>query len=369
MTFVSGIPAVQPAATAPRELARLRARIDASLAQFMDRRRAQYLAQPLFAPLYEDLQKFVSRPGKRLRSLIFLLAHGFFARDEEASEADLLGIGVCLELLHGFILIHDDIIDRSDVRRASPTLHRLIEKRLPAFMDRGRVGRNLALVLGDILFALAQSSLVESGLPAEVRMRLSAWLLQCIVDTGFGEVADVLHGTRDVAKVSLADIEQMYLLKTTRYTLECPMAMAAIVAGYGDDELDALARFARPAGLAFQIQNDLQEFERFEVSDADVSPDMIEGKKTLLMRAAFELLDEPDRGLLQLCFSAPLSEGTLSKARELIAKSGALALQRQRMDDLFAEADHEARQSGFDASVQDGLISLSRLVREATARC
>ena len=101
--------------------------------------------------------------------------------------------------------------------------------------------------------------------------------------------------------------------------------MAAVLNGVDAAGLEALGRIAQPAGLAFQIQNDLQEFARFEVSDAEVPADILEGKKTLLMRAAFDLLNENDQGFLQLCFSAGTpTEGNVSKARELITKSGAV---------------------------------------------
>ena len=133
--------------------------------------------------------------------------------------------------------------------------------------------------------------------------------------------------------------------------------------------MDALGRIARPAGLAFQIQNDLQEFARFEVSDADVPADILEGKKTLLMRTAYDLLNENDRGFLQLCFSAGTqTEGTLSKARELITKSGAVGRLTARVNELFASADTETRRSAFPPDVQDGLLSLVQLVKDV-ARC
>ena len=189
-------------------------------------------------------------------------------------------------------------------------------------------------------------------------------LLGCMVETGFGEVADIVHGTRDVAKVSPVEIEWMYLLKTTRYTVECPLAMAAVLNGVDPAGLAALTRVARPAGLAFQIQNDLQEFARFEVSDAEVPADILEGKKTLLMRAAFDLLNETDQGLLQLCFSAGVpTEGTVSKARELITKSGAVTALTDRMKALFQESDEAINGSGFSAAVQEGLAGLIHLVR------
>jgi geranylgeranyl diphosphate synthase type I len=366
-------PEVQPL-FAPPEITALRARIDEKMAGQLAAERAGYLRQPLFATLYDDLSDFVCRPGKRLRALLFLLAQRVFASNgfpgAQIADADLLGVGVSLEFLHGFILVHDDIIDRAETRRALPALHRVIESRLPSFTDRRRASRNLALVLGDILVALAQKSLLQTGLPAEMKTRLSAHLLGCTLETGFGEVADILHGTRDVAKVSLAEIEQMYLLKTTRYTIQCPLAMAAILAGAGPEQLEALGRIATPAGLAFQIQNDLQEFARFELSDAEVPADIREGKKTLLIRTAFELLSEPDQGLFQMCFSAgAATEATISKARELIAKSGAAALLAGRMAALLEQADAEARRANFAPETRAGLIGLIHLVREAAARC
>jgi geranylgeranyl diphosphate synthase type I len=358
---------------APDEIKALRVRVDGFMVEYLAGQRGQYVCHPAFATLYDDLAEFVCRSGKRLRPLLFLLSYAVFRRAEEAPsplpESELLAVGASLEFLHGFILIHDDIIDRADTRRRLPSLHRVIEGRLPSFSDRQRTGGNLALVMGDVLFALAQKCLLETNLDPAMRTRLGALLLCCMVETGFGEAADIIHGTRDVSKVSLPEIEQMYLLKTTRYTIECPLAMAAMLAGAGAPELDALARIARPAGLAFQIQNDLQEFARFEVSDAEAPIDILEGKKTFLIRTAFALLNETDQGMLQLCFSnGTPTEATMSKARELIVKSGAVGRLTRTMEELFAEADAQVAQSGFCPAVQEGLTSLIRLVR-GTAAC
>ncbi len=357
------------------DLREIRGRIDTFLASYLEKERIEIARHPAFDTLYDDLAEFVCRPGKRLRPLLFLLSYRIFQPADAAEEAeptiseDLLAIAASLELLHGFILIHDDIIDRSETRRSLPTLHRVIESRLTPFSDRPRVGANLALVLGDVLFALAQKCLFHEprNVPAELRLQLGELLLSCMVETGFGEAADIIHGTRDVSKVSLGDIETMYLLKTTRYTIECPLAMAALLAGSSAEELAQLSRVARPAGLAFQIQNDLQEFARFEVSDAEVPADILEGKKTMLIRTAFARLGESDQGLLQLCLSggAP-SEGTVSKARELVVKSGAVSRLGTTMEALFAEADEAARSTAFRPEVSEGLSALIRLVRGAT---
>ena len=119
--------------------------------------------------------------------------------------------------------------------------------------------------------------------------------------------------------------------------------------------------------LAFQIQNDLQEFARFEISDAEVPADILEGKKTLLIRTAFARLGESDQGLLQLCLSgAAPSEGTVSKARELVVKSGAVARLGKTMETLFREAEQAAHSEVFRPTVREGLVALIRMVRGAT---
>ena len=361
------------------ELRALRTGLDTFLAEWLlDQREAAGAdAHPTFTILYDDLREFVCRPGKRLRPLLFLLAHRIFTGSGQPSSlspqpSSLLPVAASLELLHAFILIHDDIIDRSELRRALPTLHRVIEHRLTPFSDRRRAGRNLALVMGDILFALAQRCLLEApGIDPALRTRLASLLLGCMVETGFGEVADIIHGTRDVSRVSVPEIEQMYQLKTTLYTVECPLAMAALFAGVGDaPTLAALGRVARPAGLAFQIQNDLQEFARFEVSDAEVPSDVLEGKKTLLARTAFDRLNENDRGMLQLCLDhgEPPSEAKVGMARDLVAKSGAIGHLAVRMETLFAEADAAARVETFPEPIRAGLAGLIRMMRGASAQ-
>ena len=374
LAFVSTRVQDGPVRPDPALLARLRAGIDARLRAFLGAQRADYLRQPVFATLYDDLTEFVCRPGKRIRPVLFLLACRVFGngagRDRRRiapSEEELFAVGASLEFLHAFILVHDDIIDRAETRRGQPTLHRVIEGRLSSFVDRRRAGRNLAMVMGDILFALAQRCLLETSLPGETTVRLGALLLGCMVETGFGEAADIAHGTRDMAKVSQEEIEHMYCLKTTCYTVENPLAMAAVLHGVDAAGVESLGRIARPAGLAFQIQNDLQEFARFEVSDAAVPADILEGKKTLLLRTAFDLLNETDRAFLQFCFSTGTpTEGTVSKAKELITKSGAVGRLTAKVDELFASAEAEAHRLPFKTEVQEKLWGLIQLVREVS---
>lgn len=342
----------------------LRARIDAQVGECLSRPcLGDAIANTLlFHTLFEDLQNFTLRPGKRIRPLLFLQSAEIFSR-EPLSERGLIAVAASLEMLHAFILIHDDLIDHSETRRGEPSLHKVLESRLATLHNRQQTAQNLALVLGDVLFARAQQAILQSGL--EYRAELLSLLLDYLTDTGCGELADILYGVRDVSKVSHDEIEQMYWLKTTLYTIECPLVMGAVLAGCEPPVIDALKALAKPAGLAFQIQNDLKDFARFEVSDDDIPDDLLEGKKTLLVRTAYELLGDTERTLLQLCLGSPIpTESTVAKAKELILKSGAEPVLRKTMETLFEEACVLAQDDVFYKEQSHALLVLLQNVRK-----
>jgi len=338
--------------------------IDSAMRDFLDAKKASFAAQRIDSALYEDMAEFACRPGKRIRPLLFLAGCELFGPRLSIPQVSLMKVAVSLELLHAFILIHDDIIDQSELRRNLPTLHKALGGRVSAYTDRERAGHDLALVMGDVLFALAQLAIVESDLPPATQSRLLRKLLGYIIQTGFGETADIVYGLRDISKVGLGEIEQMYLGKTTRYTFEAPLAMAAIVTDCLASLQNAIAPIVEPAGLAFQILNDLQEFEQFEVADI-ASSDILEGKKTVLMQTAFSRLSDPDRSLLQMCLSgAPGREAAATKLRELVLRSGAIEILHQETEALFTESSRRIDEAGLPLESANGLKRLFLTVAE-----
>ena len=344
------------------EIFRARNKIDDGLHRFLADQRSRFADDSSENVLFENTVEFVCRPGKRIRPLLFLAGCQLFGAQRASKQKPLLQASLSLELLHAFILVHDDIIDQSELRRGLPTLHRALGARLSAYTDRDRAGHDLALVMGDILFALAQSAIVESGLPATKQIRLLRQLLTYTVQTGLGETADILYGYRDISKVSLKEIERMYLAKTTRYTFEAPLRLAAIAADLPDAQQQAIIEFVEPAGLAFQILNDLEEYEHFEITDV-ASSDILEGKKTVLMQTTYSRLKENDRTLLQMCLSgATGKEVAATKIRELVVRSGSIKVLRETCDRLFGEADRRISAGGFDPAVAQGLQDLLQAI-------
>ncbi|SDT98187.1 geranylgeranyl diphosphate synthase, type I [Verrucomicrobium sp. GAS474] len=329
------------------------ARLDAFLARFFREQAERYDYGAFFEPLYDDLSRYVLRRGKRLRPLLLAASYRHFRHfghpggaaplsfesgiDEETA---LLRAAAAMELFHAFTLIHDDVIDRSDLRRGLPSFHRAVEARLGLGKGREKEAEGIALVAGNLLHALALDTLLASGFPVARREAALRRFLQAAADTGAGEIGDIVLGTRDIASVSLAEIEQVSHLKTTRYTFEAPLALGAILAGADEASLLDLARVAEPLGLAFQIANDLKDYNdlRPETGGAD----LLLGKRTLLLRLAYERLPEAERPLLRLALALPAADPSrLPLLRELIGKSDAPAQLRERQAALRLQARRE----------------------------
>jgi geranylgeranyl diphosphate synthase type I len=205
-------------------LSALRERLDREL-------RACLAASPAWRELadhspevFSRVETFVFAAGKRLRPLLFTLLYRGYARQPAAGAVQ---VALALELLHAFVLIHDDIVDRSPLRRVGPTLHR----RFAADLDlaaHGRVqGEDLALVAGDVLYALALHLYQTAELPPALREQGMVCLTEAALLTGQGELRELLQTLRPPATVVEAELIEIYDLKTAHYTFCCPMVLAA----------------------------------------------------------------------------------------------------------------------------------------------
>jgi geranylgeranyl diphosphate synthase type I len=193
------------------------------------------------------------RGGKRLRAV--LLAVGYRACEPgEPGEGSECGIakavvqaGVALELLQAYLLVHDDWIDGDDVRRGGPSV--------PAMM-RGRFERTradaMSVLAGDLAVAWAQRALLEIALPAPRVAAAARELARMQDEVVQGQILDVAGEARDALAV-----EAMHNLKTASYTVRGPVAMGASLAGASEAQLEELARFSTPLGVAFQIRDDV----------------------------------------------------------------------------------------------------------------
>ncbi|MEZ5405104.1 MAG: polyprenyl synthetase family protein [Verrucomicrobiia bacterium] len=324
---------------------------------------ARFSQNDFFEPLYYDVVEFASRRAKRIRPILFLASYGIFSRERKIA-SNLWQMAAALELLHSFILIHDDIIDQSEKRRGLSTFHKLIESKQGNRFQKEKIGQNIALVMGDILLVLAIETFSQAAERSSLKQVVLQKFLSYVTETGMGEVHDILLSASELGRVNFLEIEQMYHKKTTRYTIECPLLLGALLGGKKEEKLFALEAFARPVGMAFQIQNDLLEFEHFDSNDVMFQSDILEGKKTFLLRAAYENLSDTDRAMLQLCLKPGLGKTSVYQIHELIQKSGAVELLNEKVKQLFEEAGAVLVNSPLCEAEQQELLLLINWIRQ-----
>lgn len=297
---------------------------------------------PSLEPTWRTLKAFLRRPGKRLRPLLFLLSYRLFDPKAAPPPLPALRVAAALELFHAFALIHDDLIDCSESRRGKPTLHRALEQDV---LRDERNAKSLSLVLGDILFGFAIECFIDPELPPERAQPAMRYFLRIAQETGKGQAAEITHLALPLAEIDEAEIKHTYHLKTTRYTFECPLILGAILAGANHEIREALSDFARPLGLAFQIENDLHEAELLPDAAPDLAYDFHCGVKTLLLKRLYDLLPAEDQHALVAALRQSTSPEGLGVIAQLLAQSGVAKQLHEEVRGHFSDVCQSLRES------------------------
>lgn len=268
----------------------IRKNIDRSLASFLDTVKRDYKLHLVSPILFESIREFTLREGKRLRPLLLILTYKGYAPASKKISRKLYNASTCMEFLHNFMLIHDDIIDRSDLRRGKPTMHKILEGTVPSETP-AKLGIDLGIIAGDIVYALAIDAFLSIDEPAERKERALKYFIQTAAFTAMGEFIDTVSGVKPVEEVDEKEVFLNYTLKTARYTFDCPMVTGAILAGAKDKEIKSISRFGILIGQAFQVQDDIIGIFETEANiGKSILSDLAEGKKTLLVTHAFSVL-------------------------------------------------------------------------------
>lgn len=334
-------------------------KIDLAISEFLDRRIAQAAkVSPASELLMKNIKEFSLRKGKRIRPLFVVFGFKCFA---EGREDEIIKASIATELLHDYLLIHDDIMDGSDLRRGLPTFHKVYEKIYAGqkVSNPKLYAENSAILAGDILSAISSQPILESGFPEELRIKAVKKFNETNCQTGFGQELDILLELNENAKAK--DVDLVHTLKTAKYTVESPLHIGAILAGATNEQLKVLSDYAIPAGRAFQIQDDvLGVFGSEEKIGKPVDSDLKEGKKTLLTVHALEKASpKQKKRLLEILGNQGISMKDVLDARKIIKETRSLEHSRTLAKDLANQALEIAKASDFNQEGKDFLISIA----------
>jgi len=303
----------------------IRRNIDASLASFLNTVKKEYKLHLVSPLLFESIREFTLREGKRIRPLLLILTYKGYAPKDKKIARKLYNASTCMEFLHNFMLIHDDIIDRSDLRRGRPTMHKVLAHTVQT-RDPDKLGIDLGIIAGDIVYALAIDAFLSIDEPAERKERALKYFIQTAAFTAMGEFIDTVHGVSPVNDITEKDVFLNYTLKTARYTFDCPMVTGAILAGADRAQVKKISEFGILIGQAFQIQDDIIGiYETEEKIGKPILSDLAEGKKTLLVCHANRALKGRARqGFLRIFNKRTKTLKDLEEVKRIFIKAGSL---------------------------------------------
>jgi geranylgeranyl diphosphate synthase type I len=262
--------------------------------------------------------------GKRIRPA--LMYYGYVGAGGK-EKGKMIRTAVSIELIHMFLLIHDDVIDRDIARHGKDSVNRKYEKLGARFFpnkDLKHFGNSMAIAIGDMVAALGNQIIFNSGFDEKLVMKALSGLQSIVSYTVIGEVKDLYIEYKN--KASEKDVLGMYEYKTAKYTIEGPLHLGAIIGGAKDDTLKKISEYSIPVGIAFQIQDDiLGIFGDEEKLGKKVGSDIKEGKITLLVVKAREKANERQKRLLnEVLGKKNLAFEEVESFREIIRGTGSL---------------------------------------------
>ena len=199
--------------------------------------------------------------GKRLRPMLLLATCEALGGDA----ADAVNQAVGIEMFHNFTLLHDDVMDRAEVRRGRPTVHR-------------RWNESVAILSGDAMLTMA-TQMVATGTGQRLADVLGLFNTTAMEVYGGQQLDMEFEARRDV---TVEEYIEMIRLKTS-VLLACACKMGALMAGASAAEADAIYRYGELLGLAFQLQDDnLDTYGDPALFGKEIGGDIINEKKTWL---------------------------------------------------------------------------------------
>lgn len=315
-------------------------KIDSGLAQFLKRAEKDYRFHLVDDILWASIKEFCLRPGKRIRPLLLVLSYKGYCRKNIRMTPSIYYVSTCIELLHNFMLIHDDIIDRSDLRRGRPTMHKLLEHAVKTPRQE-QLGKDLAIVAGDIVYALAIDAFLSINEDKTRKEQALKYFIQTAVFTAMGEFIDTLHGVKSLNQITEKDVFLNYSLKTARYTFDCPLVVGAVLAGAPQRQVNLLSELGLLIGQAFQIQDDIiGVFDTQKNIGKSVLSDIAESKKTILVCHSYRHLRGKRRKQFLHYFQKPrFNYSDLKMIRDIFIQAGSLAYALEEIQRRLRRAD------------------------------
>lgn len=275
----------------------------------------QFIHEP--RELYEPIEYTLRLGGKRIRPVMLLAANQMFGGEVEQVRYAAIGI----ETFHNFTLLHDDLMDKSPLRRGKPTVY-------------CKWDENTAILSGDTMYALAWRYFLRQPHPHLQE------ILNCFNETGIqvceGQQYDM--NFEHQTNVTIADYLMMIRLKTA-VLLAGALKIGALYAKAPAADVENLYQFGIHLGLAFQLQDDLLDgYGDVAVFGKKTGQDIRDNKKTYLILKALELATPRQKEELEHLF-ATTPEDSEAKVTRVLEIYGQIGIRQHVQEAIQKEFD------------------------------
>ncbi len=275
-------------------------------ADFFNKELEKYLKNGGPETLYDAARHLPFAGGKRLRPCISMVSC-------EAVGGDVLNVvylSIGLELIHNFTLVHDDIMDKSKLRRGKPSVHT-------------KYGEPTAIIAGDLLFTKAFESMHKIPNSPEVFKNVEYGLIDCIREICEGQQLDIEYEQRN----NVTEDQYIEMIRKKTAVFFQYAAEAGAILGEGDKEkANALNQYGLFLGLGFQIWDDYLDISSSEETlGKDIGNDIRNGKKTLIAVHSINNAEGIDKKeLLKIFGNKNASDEDIRKIYKIFEKTGSI---------------------------------------------
>lgn len=293
--------------TALKELGQYRDKISQSMAEYFESDLAKESIR--FTAHGEEtfalIREFSERDAKRIRGSLTMMAYKMFGGNPD--DRAPLEAAVAIELIQNYLLIIDDVMDRSITRRGGPTLHVQYHKNVEDIMSKDEAKHYsdmLAVNAGLIVQHMAQQVIAQLDIDPKIVQKAMLLVNTNIITTGYGQIEDLYNNA--VHDASEEDILRLHKQKTSYYTFVNPTQLGALLAGADVSDLRALEDYGVNAGIAFQLHDDIIGLFGAEASSGkSAKDDLKEGKMTLLIKRAYANASSEDKKAMKKALGNP----------------------------------------------------------------
>lgn len=294
-----------------------------------------FLASP--NNLYEPIDYAMHQGGKRIRPLLALMASDLFSGDIEKAKP----AAIAIEVLHNFTLLHDDIMDKSPLRRGMPTVY-------------NKYDTNTAILSGDTMFAKAFTYLLKAQ-ENQIHDLVEAFT-NASIEVCEGQAMDICFEARD--DVRIEEYIEMIRLKTG-VLLASALKLGAITALAEKKDMDYLYDFGLNIGIAFQLQDDILDcWSNLEDFGKVTGTDIADNKKTFLYLKSLEIADKEQKKVLLKYFSSTIfdKEEKEMAVKKIYENLNLKTIAKELMQEYNNKAMESLEKIGVDNAIKTNLI-------------